>query len=187
MEASSRAPGLILGSGTLIDTSRLRVQLALAYGVSATSIGAAVIGEHGESSVAAWSSATIGSVLLDDLPIPAGRSLAEMKVDAMKAVRARSHAIHAGKGFTSYGIASAIARIVSAIVGDERAVLPVSVRAIDPYDLGTEVVLSLPSVIGREGVVQTILISLDAEEREALGRSALVVEEAYASRACAPV
>lgn len=182
IERSRRPAGRVFGCGTLLDSSRLRVQLAALYDVSVSSVDVMVLGEHGDSSVAAWSSATIGSVRLSDLPIPAGRSFAEIKEDAMLATRMRAAAIHEAKGFTNYGIAAAMTRILKAVIDDERAVLPVSVRAIDYYGIGSNVVLSLPSVVGRAGIEQTIVINLDESECLALRHSATELEHAYAMR-----
>jgi L-lactate dehydrogenase len=119
IEASTRPPHLIFGCGTVLDGARLRHQLGKLLDVDEDSVHAYVIGEHGDSSFPVWSSATVGAIRLEQYGLPYGTSLPQIQHDLAAAVLRRGMSIHERKGFTSYGVAAAVARIVRAIVRDE--------------------------------------------------------------------
>ena len=100
---SSRPEHQILGSGTVVDTARLRYRLAATLGVDAEDTLVHILGEHGESQFVAWSSAAIGSIPLASFPLPSGMSLAQIQADCETATRRRGADIHTRKGYTSYG------------------------------------------------------------------------------------
>ena len=179
---SARPAHLILGAGTVLDTARLRHGLAAILGVDAQNAHVHVIGEHGDSSFTAWSSATIGPVPLRLFPLPSGKSLAALKTGCMERTRRRGpDDIMSRKGHTDAGIAVAASRIVECVVRDQRRIYTVSVPALAEYGVGETAVLSLPCVIGRGGVVRRLALALDADEQAMLERSAAVLEGAYQS------
>jgi L-lactate dehydrogenase len=174
LRASGLAPSRVIGTGTLLDSARLRQALATDLKVSATSIDGFVLGEHGDSEVAAESTVRIGGLTLANFagtaPNPDFKALA---VDVRKA----GYRIIEGKGYTSFGIATAIVRICEAIVRDEQAVLPVS--AFTSGDLGGPgLYLSLPCIIGARGVERVLSLELPANERAALHASAAALQDA---------
>lgn len=174
--------GRVLGSGTVLDTSRLRILLAERLGVAVANVHATIAGEHGDSEIALWSSATVGGVALRDWT-PLGRE--PLSGDELQSllheVRTAAYRIIEGKGATTFAIGLATARILAAIRNDERAVLPVS--ALHHFDGIGEVCLSLPSVVGRMGVLATLPVALDDDERAGLQASARAVAAVIASLA----
>jgi L-lactate dehydrogenase len=180
--ASSRPARLVVGCGTALDGARLRHRLGRLLGVEQEDVHAYVVGEHGDSSFPVWSTATVGAVPLADLELPDGVSLAEVQEQAAAATRRRGGAIHERKGFTSYGVAVAVARMIRAVVRDEKRIFMVSAPADERYGIGS-VVLSLPCVLGRAGVERQLPLTLSAEEQRLLERSAASLEAAYRSLA----
>ncbi|EYB69312.1 L-lactate dehydrogenase [Deinococcus phoenicis] len=163
----------VLGSGTVLDSARFRHLIAERAGVDATHVHGYVLGEHGDSEVLAWSTATVAG-------LPVADFMRARKLDWSEAVRAgidagtrdAAAAIIQGKRATYYGIGAALARITEAILGDRRAVLTVS--APTPH---YGVSLSLPRIVGARGVEDTLLPTLTAEEQAALNASAEVLRE----------
>jgi L-lactate dehydrogenase len=182
IEASTRPAHLIIGSGTVLDGARLRQRLGQLLGVEKEDVHVYVIGEHGDSSFPVWSSATVGATRLEDCPLPGSTSLLQLKDELTAAIRRRGREIHERKGYTSYGVSGAVARIVRAVVRNERRIFMVSVRPAEEYGLG-DVVLSVPSVIGRAGVDRQLLLRLSEDEQRLLEHSAEVLEAAYRSLA----
>jgi L-lactate dehydrogenase len=170
----------VFGSGTVLDTSRLRVLLANRLGVAVSSVHAAIVGEHGDTSFPLWSSASVGGVPIHQVPTAAGAVLAEGELGALvDEVRQAAYRIIAGKGATSLAIGLATARILEAVRNNERAVLPVSTRH-DVEGVGP-VCLSLPAVVGRGGVERSLDVPMTDGEREALHRSAATIRSVWSS------
>ena len=180
IEASTRPAHLVVGSGTVLEGARLRQRLGRLLGVEKEDVHVYVIGEHGDSSFPVWSSATVGAIRLEDYRLPGSASLSQLQEGLAAATRRRGLDIHDRKGFTSYGVAGAVARIVRAVVRDERRILMVSTAAMEEYGIGNAV-LGLPCIIGRAGVEQQLLLPLSADERRLLERSAEILETAYRS------
>lgn len=169
---SGLPPNRVIGSGTTLDTSRFRRRLAAHYGVASDNVHAYVIGEHGESQVAAISSARIAGMPLESFCQELGQPFDESVLRKIADdTRATGLEIIRAKGATYYGIGTALARIASAILRDEHAVLTVSSLAPQSMGLG-EVSLSLPAIITRDGVARVVSVPLNAAEREALEASA---------------
>lgn len=164
----------VFGTGTLLDSARLRQALAAALKIAPASIEGLVLGEHGDSEVVAHSTIRVGG-----LPLSAfadGRVGLNFKSIA-DTVRGAGYRIIEGKGYTSFGIATAIVRICEAIVRDEHSVLPVS--AFIAAELGIpDLYLSLPCVIGARGVERVISLDLPAGELAALHASATALRTA---------
>ena len=170
------APSRVIGSGTLLDTSRFRQALAQRLSVAPGSIDGFVIGEHGDTEVAAFSSVRIGGMTLDAFCEDTGLNL-DLAVLAA-GVRDAGYRIAQGKGYTSFGVATALVRICEAIVRDEQAVVAVSTLLTGQYDI-TDVCLSLPCVLGADGVERVLSPTLMAAEQAALADSAAVLREAW--------
>ncbi|HWL70242.1 MAG TPA: L-lactate dehydrogenase [Geminicoccus sp.] len=178
LRLSNLPPERVIGSGTILDTARFRARLAGHLDVAPSSMHAYVLGEHGDSEVLCWSQAAVGGVPALRYAEQIGRPLtAEVQATIDEDVRRAAYRIIQGKAATWYGIAGGIARIVGAIGRNERAVLTVS-AVIDEPHLGPPVALSLPRVIGRGGVHQTLAPHLSAQERKLLEHSAKVLREA---------
>jgi L-lactate dehydrogenase len=166
----------VIGSGTILDTARFRALLGEHLGISPQSVHAHVLGEHGDSEVLVWSSADVGGVPLEEVALrmsvpftPAVKS----RIDG--GVRRAAYTIIEGKGATYFGIGAALARIVEAIRDDERAVLTLSNTDTPGF---SDVSLSLPRVVGTQGIRATLPPSLSPEERELLNRSAEILQKA---------
>jgi L-lactate dehydrogenase len=169
-EFSGLPVGRVIGSGTVLDSARLRAMLGRHLGVEPRSIHAHVVGEHGDSEIAAWSSARVAGVPLVEFCEGAGLECPDFD-ELLRRVRRAAPDIIERKGYTSYAIASCVARICEAVLRDERSVLPVSTKLSGQYGI-EGVYLSLPCVVGREGVERVIEIPLDEREREGLRASA---------------
>jgi L-lactate dehydrogenase len=168
----------VFGSGTTLDTARFRALLGRHFGVDPRHVHAYVIGEHGDSEVLVWSQATIAGLHLDEFAKVHGGGLDEperRQID--ENVRRAAYQIIAGKGATYYGIGSAVAHIVDVLLHDQRAILT-TCSLISGVPDCEGVTLALPQLIGGDGVLATLPLSLDTAEREALGRSASILRTA---------
>ncbi len=168
----------VIGSGTILDTSRFRTLLGEHLAVAPHSVHAYVIGEHGDSEVLTWSNAKIGGVPAIDFAQQIGRPLtseAREKIDDR--VRNAAYRIIEGKGATHHEIGAGIARIAKAVRDDEGAVL--TLANLTSGIEGLEgVSLSLPRVIGATGIMATITPSLSKEEDNRLIQSAQILRQA---------
>ena len=174
---SGLPPAQVIGTGTLLDTSRMKQALSQVLNVAAGSIEGLVLGEHGDSEVAAFSTVRIGGQTLDQFC--AGGQAPQRALIAQQ-VRDAAYVIVKGKGYTSYGVATAIVRICEAIIRDERAVLPVSTLLTGQYGL-SDLCLSLPCVLGAGGIERILTPDLDLEEAKGLAASATVLRTAFAA------
>jgi L-lactate dehydrogenase len=170
--------GRVLGSGTTLDTARFRSLLGGHCGVDPHHVHANVIGEHGDSEVLTWSLATIGGLPLEEFARLRGIDLSEsVRTDIDAKVRGAAYTIIAGKGATYYGIGSDLARIVDVILHDQRAVMTVGAPAADVAGI-RNVTLSLPRLVGGQGVLATFPLPLSQEETARLHYSAQVIRQA---------
>lgn len=162
----------VIGSGTVLDTGRLKFELGQHLGVDSRSVHAFIIGEHGDSELAAWSNATVGGLPINDFCELRGHFQHEESMERIfQNVKNSAYAIIERKRATYYGIAMAVRRICEAIVRDEKSILPVSSYMSGEYGL-EDVVLSIPAVVGANGVETVIPIPLNEEETEKLQKSA---------------
>jgi L-lactate dehydrogenase len=170
---SGLPPRQVFGSGTVLDSSRLRFLVAERAGVAVQNVHAYIAGEHGDSEIPLWSSATIGGVpLLDWQAVEGGSPLGPADLERIhRDVVGSAYRIIEGKGATNYAIGLAGARIVEAVLGDQRAVLPVS-SLLEGYDGITDVCLSVPSLVDRTGVGDAIAVPMADAERLGLHASA---------------
>ena len=162
----------VLGSGTVLDTGRLKQLLGAELRVDSRNIHAFIIGEHGDSELAVWSEANVSGLDLEDFSCAKGRCLSgEDRERLYREVRDSAYEIIRRKGATYYGIAMAVGRIAEAIVKDEHAVLPVSAVLEGEYGL-EGLALSVPSIVSRGGLQEILEMPLSGKEREALNASA---------------
>ncbi len=167
-------PSLVMGSGTILDSARFRQLIGERAGVNARYVHSYVMGEHGDSSVMCWSGALIAGM-------PVATFMSERQIpwdDKIKEaiaydVRNAALAIIAGKHATYYGIGIAVNSLADAIINDRRAVFTVSGDS--PFD---EVCLSLPRLVGRKGILETLMPPLNKDESVALSHSAQVLYDA---------
>jgi len=178
---SGLPPARVIGSGTILDTARFRSLLGRHLGISPQSVHAYVLGEHGDSEVLAWSAARAGALPIREAGAQLGAAITPSVVAEIdEGVRRAAYRIIEGKGATWYGIGAGLARIVRAIAHDEAAVL--SVSTLTPEVAGVAgATLSIPRVLGREGVQADLMPTLDPEERAALARSATMLAETAAA------
>lgn len=170
--------GRVVGSGTTLDTARFRALLGRQLGVDAYHVHCYVLGEHGDSEVLAWSEVSIGGIPLEDFCVDAGNEVdeaARQRIDEQ--VRRAAYRIIEGKGATYYGIGSALARIVNVILLDQRSLLTVCTPVEDVVGV-KDVTVSLPNLVGGQGVISSCLFELSDDERNALRASAQIVREA---------
>lgn len=167
----------VIGSGTILDTSRFRTLLGYYLGVSPSSVHANVLGEHGDSEVLIWSHANAGTASVHDLAAQVGKPLdSASRAIIDDGVRNAAYKIIAGKGSTFYGIAGGLTRICQAISANEYAILTISSRHAEVE--GVEgVCLSLPTVVGRRGVHHVIYPDLNEAESLAVAASARTIKE----------
>lgn len=174
-DASGLPPERVIGTGTMLDTARLRHALARELGISARSIHANVVGEHGDSEIVLWSSADIGGRRLRDWP----GFTEEREQELATKVRRAAYEIIRRKGATNHAIGLVTAALLRWILRGERRVLTVSrvQRGILGLD---DIALSLPTVVGAAGATEVIEPRMDEREREGLMRSAEVLRQALA-------
>jgi L-lactate dehydrogenase len=166
-----------IGTGTLIDTFRLRRRLADELDINAKDLKIYVIGEHGDTSLVTSSGARVGGMSLARIGDVLGVRNAMIAEAAKEAKDIGTEMVHV-RGYTNYAVAMAAKMIVDSIVNDRSSVLPVSVRAEDVCDGDGDVFLSLPCVLCREGVQQRLMPALDDDEKVLLQRSAATVRDA---------
>ena len=173
--------GRVFGSGTVLDSARLRELLAAKCGVAVPNVHAYIVGEHGDSEIALWSSATIAGVPLRSWRPSDGTRLGDDDLrDALTQVRGAADRIIAGKGATNFAIGLAGARILEAIERDEGRVLTVSAPVDGAYGIH-DVSLSVPRIVARSGVVSTVEVALDEAESAGLHESAEALRRAARS------
>ncbi|PMQ01968.1 MAG: L-lactate dehydrogenase [Dictyoglomus sp. NZ13-RE01] len=163
----------VIGSGTVLDSSRFAYLLSQHCNVDPRSLTAYVIGEHGDTAVPAWSLTHIGGIHISEFcPICDNKCISkDVMNEIMKEIRESAYKIIQYKGATYYAIGLAVVNIVEAILRDENRILPVSSVIPDLFGI-KDVPLSLPSILNRNGIRKVLNISLSSEEKEALLHSA---------------
>ena len=167
----------VFGSGTVLDTARFKYLLGEHLDVDSRSVHAFIIGEHGDSEIAAWSSANVSGIPIHDFCEMRGhfeheKSMARIAED----VKNSAYGIIEKKGATYYGIAMSVRRICEAIIRDEKSILPIS--SIQHGDFGIDgVALSMPAIVGRNGVEGSVPIRLSEEEKNALQASGNTLQQ----------
>ena len=161
----------VFGSGTVLDTARFKYLLGEHLDVDSRSVHAFIIGEHGDSEIAAWSSANVSGIPIHDFCEMRGHFEHEKSMKRIADdVKNSAYGIIEKKGATYYGIAMSVRRICEAIIRDEKSVLPIS--SIQHGDFGIDgVALSMPAIVGRNGVEGSVPIRLSDDEIAALQES----------------
>ena len=162
--------GRVLGSGTVLDTARLKYHLGQQLCVDSRSIHAFIIGEHGDSELAVWSSANVSGIDLEDFHGLCSSCREVSFNQTYENVRDSAYEVIERKGATYYGIAMAVTKIVLAIIRDEHSVLPVSGYVDGHYGL-SDLCIGVPSIVGSNGIEKVLDIPLNEEENERLIKS----------------
>ena len=167
----------VLGSGTVLDTARLKYALGEHLGVDSRSVHSFIIGEHGDSGIAAWSSTNVSGIPLNDFCEMRGHFNHDAAMDAIaEKVKNSAYEIISKKQATYYGIAMSVKRICECIVRNERSILPVSAMMHGEYGI-EDITLSMPAIVGIGGVETHVPIALSEEEAEKLVESAKKLKE----------
>lgn len=167
----------VIGSGTVLDTARLKCEIGDHLNVDNRSVHAYIIGEHGDSEIAAWSSANISGIPLNDFCEMRGHFDHKRATEKIAAdVRNSAYEIISRKKATNYGIAMSVKRICEAIVRDEKSILPISAMMHGEYGI-QDIVLSMPCIVGKNGFETHVPISLNKEEVEKLYKSARILKD----------
>lgn len=162
----------VIGSGTVLDTARLKYQLGEHLSVDSQSVHAYIIGEHGDSEIAVWSSANVSGIALDDFCEMRGHyNHDKSQENIAEKVKNSAYEIIAKKRATYYGVAMAVKRICEAIIRDEKSILPISSMMHGEFGID-DVMLSMPSIVGANGIETKVPISLNDEEKVNLKKSA---------------
>jgi L-lactate dehydrogenase len=175
---SGVAPGRVFGSGTTLDTARFRSLLGTRCGVDSHHIHAHVVGEHGDSEVLTWSLVSVGGMPLETFARMRKVDLSEVvRKEIDEKVRRAAYTIISGKGSTYYGIGCALARIVDAVLHDQRSILTVCAPTADVLGV-KDVTVALPRLVGGAGVIETFPLPLSQAEQAELRASAGVIRGA---------
>lgn len=179
-EIAQLPAGRIIGSGTILDTARFRYLLGDYYGVDSRSVHAYIIGEHGDTELALWSLANIGGVRLYDFVGANGRGYDRANMEAIfEQTRTAAYEIIRRKKATYYAIGLGLLTIVEAILRDQHTVMTVSSPLHGQYGV-SGIALSLPSIIGRQGIEAVLNLPINEAEQEAFRHSALTLKERLA-------
>jgi L-lactate dehydrogenase len=162
----------VFGSGTTLDTARFKYLLGQHLEVDSRSVHAFIIGEHGDSEIAAWSSANVSGIPIHEFCEMRGHFEHEKAMkEIAESVKNSAYEIIEKKGATYYGIAMSVRRICEAIVRDEKTILPISSLQHDNHGI-SDVAMSMPAIVGKNGVEGTVPINLNEEEEKLLKASA---------------
>jgi L-lactate dehydrogenase len=180
VQFSSLPANKVFSSGTVLDSSRLRWQLAERAGVSTESVHAMIVGEHGDSEFPLWSEAKIGPIKLSEWKV-GNRSLHAEELDEIADnVKNAAYKVIEGKGATNYAIGLSAARIVEAVLRDESVILPVSSVLTDYLGI-SDVALSVPTIVNRQGAFKTLPMEMSSSELTKLQASAAALKTSIAS------
>jgi len=172
LKLSGYTSNRVIGSGTVLDTARLKYNLGQHLEVDSRSVHAFIIGEHGDSELAVWSSATVSGVPINTFCEMRGHyNHDEAEVRIAEEVKNSAYEIIEKKKATYFGVAMAVRRICEAIIRDEESILPVSNLICGEFGI-TDVALSVPAIVGAKGVEEIVPISLDEDEMRKLKESA---------------
>lgn len=166
----------VIGSGTSLDTARLRYEISKIINIDTRNVHAYILGEHGESEFVCWSSANVGaksiSNVINDMDEISFSDLDEIYVK----VRDAAAEIIQRKNATYWGVGMALVRITSAIFNNENSIMPVSVLNSGEYNCETDIYIGLPAVLNRDGVHHIVKLALNADESVKLKNSAAILK-----------
>jgi L-lactate dehydrogenase len=177
----------VIGSGTVLDTSRFRHLLSVRCGIDPRNVHGYVIGEHGDSEFPLWSTANIGGVPLERFCENCTRACSSHnREEISQKVREAAYEIIEGKGATYYAIALAVRRITESILRDEHSVLTVSTYIDDIYGI-SDIYLSVPCILSKNGVESIIPFELDETERTFFYQTGEIIKKSLPSKLRAPL
>lgn len=162
------APNQVIGTGTLLDTSRMKNYVGSALNIDSRSVSGYVLGEHGDSQFVCWSSVFIGGKSIFDFAKDHNLDLAAIEDEA----RQSGYHVHAGKGYTNVAIAQATACIIEALLNDSKAIIPVS-----HYHEADDCYISTPAIVGKNGVESAVDINLTKAEQALLALSVETIKQ----------
>ena len=162
----------VIGSGTVLDTSRLKYNLSKEFDIDPRNVHGFIIGEHGDSEFPVWSSVKIGPLSIDEYCRLENVNLSELKDRVTNKVKNAAYEIIQTKGYTNYAIGLAVSRIVEAILRDEKTILTISTY--NPID---DVYYSAPNIVGRNGQIMKICPKFADDEEELLNTSKKVLKD----------
>ncbi|HEU5012786.1 MAG TPA: L-lactate dehydrogenase [Roseiflexaceae bacterium] len=179
-EIAGLPPGRVIGSGTILDTARFRYLLGAYYDVDPRSVHAFIVGEHGDTELALWSLANIAGVRLTEFVSPGGRGYDQEAMNRIfEQTRTAAYEIIKRKKATYYAIGLGLLTIVEAVLRDQNTVLTVSSPMSGQY--GVEgISLSLPTIVGRDGIMEVLPLPLSTAEQEAFQASAQTLKDRLA-------
>lgn len=167
----------VIGTGTMLDSARLKIILSRQLDVSTRSVNAYVLGEHGDSSVVNWNAISIGGIALDDFCKQTKISLPQTTRNTIEhRVRNAAYEIIRGRGATWDGIGAAVADLLHALVNDEKRILTVSV--VDGIGKNA-IAMSMPRIVGENGVTKNLHTKLNTNESNALRKSAKIIRKNF--------
>lgn len=162
----------VIGSGTVLDTSRLRYNIAKIFDLDARNIHGYIIGEHGDSEFPVWSSLSVGPLSIKEYCSRENVEIEELKETISSKVKNAAYEIISKKGYTNYAIGLAVERILEAILRDEKSILTISTY--NPID---DVYYSVPNIVGRNGQIMKICPEFSEDEKQKLENSKKVLKE----------
>jgi len=185
LKLSGLARNRVFGSGTVLDSARFRYLIGQRLKVATQNVHAFIAGEHGDSEIPLWSSASIANIPLKDWSVPRhGKLTVRDRTEIFQNVKNAAYQIVAGKGATNYAIGLSTAKILEALLRDENRILPVS-SLLSGYGEGDgaihDVCLSVPCIVNRAGVEQPLPIPMNDAERAGLANSAATIRQAISS------
>ena len=167
----------VIGSGTVLDTSRFKYLLSRHFEIDARNIHTYIMGEHGDSEIATWSLTSIAGMNVDEYcNICTGKCSGEMKFEIYKEVKESAYTIIKKKGATYYAVSLAIKRIVEAILSNENSILTVSSLLKGEYGI-QDIYMGVPTILGRDGVKKILQVKLNEDENTKLFESSKVLKE----------
>jgi L-lactate dehydrogenase len=171
-------PARVIGSGTVLDSSRFRFLIARRLKVAVQNVHAYIAGEHGDSEVPLWSSATVANIPLHQWAVAGHGKLSVMdRTEIFQNVKNAAQQIIEGKGATNYAIGLAVAKILESLLKNENRVLPVS-SLLKDYQGISDVCLSVPCIVNRNGVDSALPIPMNEAEKSGLANSADQIKRA---------
>ncbi len=177
LKLSALPENRVIGSGTVLDTARLKYELGNYLNVDARSVHAFIIGEHGDTEIAAWSSANVSGIPFNKFCEMRGHyDYNEAMKEIAENVKNSAYQIIEKKKATYYGVAMSVKRICEAIIRDEKSIMPISSTLHGEYGING-ISLSMPAIVGKDGVETLVPIQLNEEEIKKLKKSAKTLED----------
>ncbi len=176
-KASGLPPSRVFGSGTSLDTARLRYEISRYIGIDSRNVHAYILGEHGDSEFVCWSKAYVGAKPIEDVIGSMNEINFSDLDDIYKNVRDAAQEIIKRKKATYYGVGMALVRITAAIFNNENRIMPVSVYNEGVYDCAGDIYIGLPAVINKDGIYHVVHMKLSEDEKQKLKDSSDILQD----------